>query len=191
MRILIVPGLGGSEPEHWQSHWERSYPGATRVEQSDWNQPARVQWMHRLAQAVENAPGAILVGHSLGCVLIAHLAHHGPELPIAGALLVAPVDVDRADRAPPQVRGFAPTPLARMLFPAVVVASTNDPFSTIDRSRLLARIWGASFVDVGACGHINVAAGFGPWPQGESILRELARHANAPCADSLTRRTTA
>jgi len=45
---------------------------------------------------------------------------------------------------------------------------------------LLARVWGASFVDVGACGHINGASGLGPWPQGESILRELAQRANAP-----------
>jgi uncharacterized protein len=191
MRILIVPGLGGSEPEHWQSQWERSYPGATRVEQSDWNRPVRARWMRRLVEAVENTPGAILVGHSLGCVLIAHLAHRRPDLAIGGALLAAPADVYRVDHAQPELRDFAPTPLARMPFPAVVVASTNDPFSTIDRARLLARVWGASFVDVGPCGHINVASGFGPWPQGESILRELARSANARWADPLVDRATA
>jgi uncharacterized protein len=140
MRILIVPGLGGSEPEHWQSQWERSYPGATRVEQSDWNRPVRARWMRRLVEAVENTPGAILVGHSLGCVLIAHLAHRRPDLAIGGALLAAPADVYRVDHAQPELRDFAPTPLARMPFPAVVVASTNDPFSTIDRARLLARV---------------------------------------------------
>ena len=78
-------------------------------------------------------------------------------------------------------------------FPAVVVASTNDAFSTIDRARLLARVWGAGFVDAGACGHINVASGFGPWPQGENILRELARGTLACCAnapDPLVDRTT-
>ena len=74
MKLLIVPGLGGSGPDHWQSHWARSYPGARRVEQPDWNRPVRSLWLEQLAAAVERMPGAMLVGHSLGCVLVADLA---------------------------------------------------------------------------------------------------------------------
>jgi hypothetical protein len=50
----------------------------------------------------------------------------------------------------------------------------NDPFMTIERARCLATAWGAGLVNAGACGHINVAAGFGAWPAGEKILHELA-----------------
>jgi predicted alpha/beta hydrolase family esterase len=173
MQILMVPGLGGSGPGHWQSHWERSYPGARRVVQADWSRPIRSLWLERLAQAVESAPGAILVGHSLGCALIAHLAGRGRDLRIGGALLVAPADPDQGD-ATPQLRGFAPMPIGKLPFPTVVVASMNDPFMTIERARFLASAWGAGLVNAGACGHINVAAGFGAWPAGEKILHELA-----------------
>jgi uncharacterized protein len=174
MKILVVPGLGGSGPDHWQSHWERSYPGARRVEQSDWNRPVRSLWLEQLAAAVESMPGAMLVGHSLGCVLIADLARWRPDLRIGGALLVAPADVDRADWAAPQVREFAPMPQARLPFRAVVVASMNDPYMSIERADVVAEAWGAGMINAGSCGHINVASGFGPWPAGERILDELA-----------------
>lgn len=182
--ILIVPGLGGSGSEHWQSRWQRSYPPANRVEQADWNKPVRADWLSRLAQALRNAPGAILVGHSLGCALIAQLACRHPDLSIGGALLVAPADVDDGDRTPRDVRDFAPMPLARLPFRSVVVASTNDPYMAIERARALAQAWGARFVNAGACGHINVAAGFGPWPAGEELLAELMRATGATASTS-------
>jgi predicted alpha/beta hydrolase family esterase len=34
--LLIVPGLGGSGPDHWQTRWEQKLSTARRVEQSDW-----------------------------------------------------------------------------------------------------------------------------------------------------------
>ena len=182
--ILIVPGLGGSGPEHWQTHWERAYPRAQRVEQADWNRPVRADWLSRLTQALRDAPGAILVGHSLGCALIAHLAWRRPDLAIGGALLVAPADVDDDDRIPRDVRDFAPMPLARLPFRAAVVASTNDPYMGLERARTLAKAWGTRFVNAGACGHINIAAGFGPWPAGEALLADLMRETGATASKS-------
>jgi predicted alpha/beta hydrolase family esterase len=189
MQILIIPGLGGSGPDHWQSHWERSYPGARRVLQSDWNEPVYSLWMGQLAEAVGGSPGAILVGHSLGCALIAHLAGRRPDLRIGGALLVAPADVDQADCVSPQVREFAPMPVARLPFRSVVVASMNDPHMTIERARFLARAWGAGLVNAGSCGHINVAAGYGPWPAGEKILNDLAYECRLPAGLNKDART--
>jgi predicted alpha/beta hydrolase family esterase len=187
--ILIVPGLGGSGPEHWQTHWERAYPLAQRVEQADWNRPVRANWLSRLTQALRDAPGAILVGHSLGCALIAHLAWRRPDLAIGGALLVAPADVDDDDRIPRDVRDFAPMPLARLPFRAAVVASTNDPYMGLERARTLAKAWGTRFVNAGACGHINIAAGFGPWPDGEALLADLMRETGATASTSLRLRS--
>ena len=171
MRTLIVPGLGGSGPEHWQSHWEHVDPMATRVQQRDWDFPVRSQWLKKLAGAVANAPGAILVGHSLGCALIAHLAWEYRDLDIAGALLVAPADVEFCEAT--RLREFAPLPLYRLPFRSVVVASSDDPYVAIYRARAFAVAWGSRFVNIGARGHINVASGVGPWPAGEMILREL------------------
>jgi predicted alpha/beta hydrolase family esterase len=130
--------------------------------------------MARLAAAIEGAPGSILIGHSLGCALIAHLAALRPGLQVAGALLVAPADADRAGGISPQVGEFAPMPRERLPFPSVVVASTNDPYMTMGRARVLAWAWSSRLVDVGPCGHINVPSGFGPWPFGEKLLDDLA-----------------
>lgn len=171
--ILIIPGLGGSGLHHWQTYLERSFPGTSRVEQDDWDAPDRKTWVERLVAAVEAAPGAVLVAHSLGCALVAHVAAERPDLTIEAALLVAPADVDSADHTPDHIRDFAPIPCSPLPFRSVVVASANDPFMSLPRAREIADAWGAGFVDAGSLGHINIDAGFGPWPTGERILRRL------------------
>jgi len=115
----------------------------------------------------------VLVGHSLGCVLIAHFAQRHPDAPVAGAFLVAPADVDYAERLPANALSFAPTPLRSLPFPAVVIASTNDPYMTIGRARELADAWKARLVNIGESGHINSTAGFGRWRAGDRHLVEL------------------
>src|ERR1700682_2770221 len=87
--VVIVPGLGGSGETHWQTHLQRSLPNATRVQQDDWERPDLTRWVERLARTVEARRGVILVAHSLGCPLVAHLARQRPDLSIKGALLVA------------------------------------------------------------------------------------------------------
>ncbi len=171
--ILIVPGLGGSGEQHWQSYLEKSHPQAVRVHQADWDRPERAAWTAALAAAIIAAPGAVLVAHSLGCALIAHLARVRPNLRIEAALLVAPADVDARPCRAEQLRSFAPMPLERLPFRSAVVASSDDPFMTIGRAREVAQAWGADFVDVGRCGHINVESGHGRWPLGEKILDDL------------------
>jgi uncharacterized protein len=170
--ILIIPGLGGSGEHHWQTHWEQSIPNARRVEQADWQSPNILAWLNRLENAIDRS-GTVLVAHSLGCALVAHLAARKPDLPVEAALLVAPADVDSASHTPEHLRDFAPLPLKRFPFRSMVVASTNDRYITIDRARALAEAWGAMFVDVGASGHINTEAGFGPWLAGRCLLDEL------------------
>jgi len=58
-------------------------------------------------------------------------------------------------------------------FRSVVVASSNDPYIALQRARELADAWGAEFMNAGPLGHINVEAGFGPWPTAERILHDL------------------
>jgi predicted alpha/beta hydrolase family esterase len=171
--ILIVPGLFDSGPDHWQSHWQRALPTAERVEQSDWQRPTLGDWTASLMEAVRRRPGAILVGHSLGCALIAHLAGIRGARGIAGALLVAPADVNRQGPAGRLLEGFSPLPRQRLPFPSLVVASRDDPYVEIDRARAFAQGWGAGFVDLGRAGHINVESGYGPWTSGQALLRRV------------------
>jgi len=92
---------------------------------------------------------------------------------VKGALLVAPADVDSPAHTPDEVRDFSPVPLVRFPFPSIVVASSDDPFSPLARAALFARSWGSRFVVLERAGHINADAGFGVWPQGRMLLREL------------------
>lgn len=173
MTILIVPGLYDSEPAHWQSRWEAELDGAERVQQADWHAPELESWVETLLDHVRKRPGAILVGHSLGATLIAHLAARHPELDIGGALLVAPADPELRISRVRGIASFGPLPLEPFSFPAILVASRTDPYMAQDRARIIANLWEAAFVDAGDAGHINVASGHGGWPDGLRLLDQL------------------
>lgn len=173
MTILIVPGLYGSEPAHWQSRWQAELPYSERVEQADWDAPDFETWLAALKRHVERRPGAILVGHSLGATLIAHLAAREPQLRIGGALLVAPADPELRVSRVRGIASFGPLPSEPFPFPAILVASRTDPYMAQDRARIIANLWEAAFVDAGDAGHINVASGHGGWPDGLRLLDQL------------------
>lgn len=170
--ILIVPGYGGSEPGHWQSLWEEKLPGARRVLMPSWEEPRRDAWVETLDRAIRTcAEPPVLVGHSLGAVTIVHWARTFP-FPVHGALLVAPCDADDLQGLA-QIQGFAPVPVSKLAFPTLAVVSTDDPYLSPGRAFAFAHGWGARLVLAGGCGHINVESGFGPWPEGEALLREI------------------
>lgn len=174
---LILPGYGGSGPAHWQSLWESGDPAFRRVQQRDWERPDRGEWEKRLAAAVaESARPKVLVAHSLACLLVVHWAGGAPaeaRSRVKGALLVAPVD-PQSPAFPPEARSFGPVPRAALPFASLVVASSDDPYGTLDFGRLCARAWGSRLVEVGAKGHINAASGLGSWEDGKRLLASLA-----------------
>ena len=171
--VLIIPGLGGSGSDHWQSLWQARLPDARRVEQADWDRPDRAEWIARLDAAVAaTKEPPILVGHSLSCALVACWAAEHAR-PVQSALLVAPADVGSDAHTPPEAHVFRPMPMKRLPFPAIVVASRNDPFVAFDRAITIAQAWGAELIDIGNAGHINSSAGYGEWPEGERVLQRL------------------
>lgn len=172
-RILLLPGLYDSGPDHWQSLWERNHPAWRRVRQREWTSPRCADWVAALQEAISASDTpVILVAHSLGCCLVVHWALHHKGL-VKGALLVAPPDVE-APTFPAHVTGFTPTPLTRLPFPATVVASTNDPFCSLACARSFADHWGARLRVLGPLGHINERSGLGAWPAGLKLVAELA-----------------
>ena len=178
VRLLVLPGLGGSGPEHWQTRWEACEAGCARVYQRDWDRPELDAWLREVDAALAAADGpVVLVAHSLACALVAHGARRTAWAGVVGALLVAPADVDSPAHTPPETRGFAPLPTDPLPFAATVVASQDDPFVALERARELARRWGAEFVDAGAIGHINATSGLGDWAEGRRILRALVARA--------------
>ena len=182
--ILILPGLNNSGTGHWQTIWEDTLPGALRVQQRDWDAPRREDWVAELDKAICQAPGqVILVAHSLGCATAVWWAsRHGSEPhagKVRGALLVAPPDVERSD-FPDFVTGFAPMPTSALPFPAIVAASTDDPWCAFERARSWASAWDAAFRAVGARGHINADSGLADWPQARAWIKELAEKGSLP-----------
>jgi len=170
--ILTLPGIGGSGPQHWQSLWETKY-GFTRVEQAEWETPFRDEWVANIQKAVKkrDPKKVILVGHSAVCSAVVKWAERY-QTKIKAALLVAPADPE-AQTFPHGAIGFAPMPLAKLSFPSIVVASTNDFFATIERAKHFADAWGSEFISIGEAGHINMASGHGQWDEGLQILKRL------------------
>ena len=172
-QVLLLPGWQDSGPGHWQTEWERLH-GGQRVQQHDWMRPLRGDWSARLEEVVADAPGqVVLAAHSLGCILAAWWAAHTRHAhKVRGALLVAPGDVEQLDLAA-QIRGWAPIARQALAFPAVLVASRNDPYCSFERACAMAADWGARLVDLGSSGHINADSRLGAWAEGRALLASL------------------
>ncbi|HET8693401.1 MAG: alpha/beta hydrolase [Burkholderiales bacterium] len=180
--FVLLAGWNDSGPEHWQSRWadiHSDHAHWVKVAQDDWHWPRRGDWMMQLDEALLAQDHlleepAVLVAHSLGCHLVAAWATHSKHIArVRGAWLVAPPDLDspdRLDELPPQLHGWIKVPRQRLPFPAQVLASTNDSYSRPERAARLAQDWGASFVSLGALGHVNAASGQGDWPQGWNLF---------------------
>lgn len=173
--ILLLPGWQNSDPPHWQSRWEAVH-GDRRVEQHEWMRPLRGDWSARLEEEVLAAPGSVaLVAHSLGCILVAAWAAHSHNThKVQAAFLVAPGDLERDDLRQ-MIPGWAPIMRERLPFRALMIAANNDPYCSAERSREMARDWGARYHDAGPGGHLNGETGLGDWPEGRQLLNELLK----------------
>lgn len=183
--VVIVPGLNGSGPAHWQSLWEHSRTDCVRADLGTWDEPRRNAWVTRLDHAIRGAQAPVLlVAHSLGCLAVAWWAELSGQpygWPVAGALLVAPPDVERPGIGPALGR-FAPAPSTSLPFPSILAASDDDPYCDLQRAFDLSRSWGSDFVDLGSCGHVNAASGVGSWQEGQALLERLIDRAEGEAA---------
>ncbi len=177
-RTLIIPGLDGALGPHWQHWWAAHDPKAVLVGQDDWSRPTPEAWEAEVAGAVIQHPDAILVAHSLGCLVVARLLAKWPQLRIAGALMVAPADPARSKR----LSAFRVVPRQPLGVPVTVVASRNDPWMSFAQARDLAQAWGGEVVDLGFAGHINVDSGYGPWKGGLALRDNIVRRKADPAS---------
>ena len=171
MRFVVVPGIDGSDAEHWQSLWEPDLD-AVRIQPASWSEPEEADWLRALDRVLASAAPqpAVVIAHSLGCLLTATRLAAGPSN-IAAALLVAPPDADGP--AFPAVASDFRTPRTPLPVPTTVVASLDDPYCAAAVSATLADAWAARLVTVGARGHINSTSGLGSWPEGRALLADL------------------
>ena len=158
-RLLIVPGLHGSGAAHWQTWLQALYRHSVRVVQRDWDTPDLERWSARITSTLERAgPGPwIAVGHSFGCLALAHHLAAQADSPIHAALLVAPAEPDRFGLA-------EALPQRRLPVMSTLVASQTDPWMQAASAQRWAQRWGSHWINLGDAGHINTEAGFGPLP---------------------------
>lgn len=158
VRLLIIPGLHGSGPDHWQTWLQAQQPDAVRIGVGNWGQADLERWADAIDETLRRhrAEAWIAVAHSFGCLALAHHATRGGR-DIQGALLAAP--------AAPERFGLDEGLLNRALpFPSTLVVSANDPWMQHADALYFGRRWGSEVIDVGEAGHINPSTGYGPWP---------------------------
>lgn len=196
---LVIPGLYGSGPTHWQTWLTSRVAGARRVEQDNWNVAALDQWTRRVNDAIDGAVGPVwLVAHSFGCLAAVSAAVSRADR-VAGALLVAPANPERFTATGLQAE-FQPTasafatqssqakdtitnliPHQALGFPSVLVASANEPWMRLTAAALWAGRWGSQLDCIGRAGHVNIESGFGPWPKGLDLFERFrAAHGGEP-----------
>lgn len=176
---LIVPGIGNSGPQHWQTFWERNHPHWRRVAQREWDHPICKEWVQALETAVSDCSAPpVVVAHSIGCLVVAHWATHSKQT-VRGAFLVAVPD-PMVVAFPSAAEGFHPLPQVRFRFPSLIVASADDAFGSVGHARRCADTWGSDFRDIGLAGHINTESGHGPWPEGVALFEAFLAHITGP-----------
>lgn len=174
--ILILPGYKNSPPGHWQSRWENNLSTARRVAFGDWHKPVFEEWRDNLVSTVRAAKRpVVLIGHSIGAQVAVQAADEFGAR-VAGALLVAPPEVENPSIRPRHLLTFGPARRDPLPFPSVTIASRNDPFCAFDKAEAMAADWGSLFMDAGSSGHLNEESGHGPWPEGLMVFaRFMAR----------------
>ena len=170
---LLILGRDHHRRGHWQTAWLHERDDCIGADLGNWDDPVRTTWLSRIDQAVAIAASpVVLVAHDLACHAVAEwaaLLGKRAARRVAGALLVAPPD-PLAPGSDERIRCFSTLSDAMLPFPAILVASRNDPTATIERSRAMAAEWVTDFFDAGSLGHLDARAHLGSWADGQRLL---------------------
>lgn len=168
--FLILHGLEGSGPGHWQTWLTARLRAANeRVaypDLPDADMPSLSAWRDRLRGELEALPEGetIVVCHSLSCLLwLHHVSDGGAQAD--RALLVAPPS---ESANVPQIVGFFPVPLPALSMGARLVCADDDPYCPEGAASLYGGPLGIPVDVVPGGAHLNPDAGYGPWPAVES-----------------------
>jgi predicted alpha/beta hydrolase family esterase len=168
--FLILHGLGGSGPGHWQT-WltARLKADNERVaypDLPDADLPSPTAWRGVLDGELAALPAGerIVICHSLACLLwLHHVAEGGPQAD--RLLLVAPPS---EAAGVPEIESFFPVPLPALTRGARLVCSDDDPYCPGGAAALYGEPLGIPVDVLPGAGHINPETGYGPWPEVEA-----------------------
>ena len=169
---LLLHGLGGSGPTHWQTWLYRElikvgkkvyYPTLP-----EYDKPQLSDWLKELDQTFQNInkdEKLTVIAHSLGCILWLQYIKNGLPGKAERVLLVAPPSPYYEHES---IQAFFPIDIKGIennqpFIHTVQIQSTNDPYCSIEDSHYFKQLGIRQKIIVNK-GHINVESGFGPWP---------------------------
>lgn len=174
-RVLVLHGWGGSDFPHWQS-WlsgeiAKDYGCVSFLKLSNPDFPEKHQWMKELAKELKGFKPDIVICHSLANILWFHLCHELKISEVKKLFLVAPPSLECKIE---ELKSFFPCEIPTNLYTkeALLVASTNDPYMSLDEVTLLAKNLKVEMLILQNAGHINTDSGYGQWPW---ILEEIKK----------------
>lgn len=161
-KVLILHGLNGSSYPHWQSHLAMdlikegfivSFP-----ELPNKNEPRLEEWKNFVKEELEHFKPNIVVCHSLANILWFHLCDE-LDINLDKLMLVAPV----RNKELKEAKSFFPYPTSKNLKAKeiIIVASTNDPYMSVEEAIDLQSKLNVGMKIMENAGHINPSAGFG------------------------------
>ncbi|MEH7074875.1 RBBP9/YdeN family alpha/beta hydrolase [Neobacillus drentensis] len=170
--FLIIHGLGGSGPDHWQSWLAKElikrnnhviYPTFT-----NYNLPNKDIWLEELSNALRMIPeenNLTIITHSLGCFLWLHYASKQNKQIANQVILVAPPSPNHILT---EAKSFFPVPLVgnqlkKVAEHTLFIHSTNDPYCGLKDSSTYANL-GLPAITLPNAGHINTQSGHSEWP---------------------------
>ena len=169
-KILLVPGLHNSGPDHWQSRWHQQFPQWQRMMGLPWDKPDLTVWSAKLASKLRSRRSRVhLVAHSFGALTAIAAARLQPDK-VSSIFIVAPADPARFGIPDEVLTGS-------IKVSAQLIASRNDPWMSFERAEFWSRQWQVPLFDAGEVGHINAQSGHGEWHQGLALLGTLYRRA--------------
>jgi len=171
--VVLLHGLDGSGPDHWQSWLGRQLADVGREVRFPTlpaaSEPRLDAWLTALRTALADLPadGFDVVCHSLASVLWLHHASSPGVTPRpARVVLVAPPS---PAITLPVIAEFFPPPLSidavrQAADGTVLVGSDNDPYCPEGIADAYGRPLKMATTIVSGGVHLNDEAGYGPWP---------------------------
>ncbi|MDQ1144628.1 putative alpha/beta hydrolase family esterase [Bacillus sp. SORGH_AS 510] len=169
--FLIIHGLGGSGPDHWQTWLSQElkqrdyhvcYPTFT-----NYDTPDKKVWLKELSAAIDSIPEnrqLIVVTHSLGCILWMHFAAMNNKQMAHRVIMVAPPSPEMTLT---EASSFYPVPVVKINLEnlaeeTLFVHSSNDPYCNEQHREKYENLELPS-ITFQNMGHINAKSGHGPW----------------------------
>lgn len=181
-RFLILHGLYGSGPDHWQT-WlaQRLRERGSEVGYPDLPDPFDPQpsrWIEAGSDALDAEPSVVLC-HSLACLLWLRLCARADGRLVERVLLVAPPwreDVPQVARF--LDHGASADAVRRAAAETLIVCSPDDPYCPVGAVGRFAEPLEIAYELVPNGGHLNSDAGYGAWPWVEAWALGDARDAS-------------